>query len=88
MRNTIICALSIVGILPDSSAPERIFIMPTTSNKSEAEPAPAKPEDAKPLGVASASAPDTLATPQVKPIIHRLAALDKDTETGSSLLSR
>jgi HlyD family secretion protein len=44
-----------------------MFIMPTTPNESGAEPVPAKPEDAKPLGVASASAPDTLTTPQVKP---------------------
>jgi HlyD family secretion protein len=44
-----------------------MFIMPMTSNKSEAEPAPAKPAPTGPPDIESASVPDTLATPQVKP---------------------
>jgi plasma-membrane proton-efflux P-type ATPase len=41
--------------------------MPTTPNKSEAEPAPAKPADTKPPDIASASVPDTLAALKVNP---------------------
>src|ERR1017187_10263934 len=39
--------------------------MPTIPNKSEAEPAPKKPANAKPPDIASASVPDTLAALQV-----------------------
>ena len=41
--------------------------MPTTSNKSEAKPEPAKPADTKPPEIASASVPDTLASLKVNP---------------------
>ena len=41
--------------------------MPTTPNKSEAEPAPSKPANAKPPDIASASVPDTLAALHVNP---------------------
>ena len=41
--------------------------MRTTPNKSEAEPAPSKPANAKPPDIASASVPDTLAALHVNP---------------------
>src|SRR5450756_2376288 len=41
--------------------------MGTTPNKSEAEPAPSKPANAKPPDIASASVPDTLAALHVNP---------------------
>src|SRR5450432_522183 len=41
--------------------------MPTTTNNSEAEPAPAKPANAKAPEIASASLPDTLAALHVNP---------------------
>ncbi len=41
--------------------------MQTTPNKSEAEPAPSKPANAKPPDIASASVPDTLAALHVNP---------------------
>jgi len=41
--------------------------MPTTANKTEAGPAPAKPADTKPPDIASASVPDTLALLKVHP---------------------
>jgi plasma-membrane proton-efflux P-type ATPase len=41
--------------------------MRTTPNKSEAEPAPSKPANAKPPDIASASVPDTLAALKVNP---------------------
>lgn len=41
--------------------------MTTTRNKPEAKPAPAKPADTKPLEIASASVPDTLASLKVNP---------------------
>jgi hypothetical protein len=41
--------------------------MRTTSNRSEAEPAPSKPANAKPLDIASASVPDTPAALLVNP---------------------
>jgi hypothetical protein len=39
--------------------------MPTTPNKSEAEPAPSKPTNAKPPEITSAFVPDTLASLKV-----------------------
>src|ERR1700693_5991900 len=44
-----------------------MFAMRTTPNKSEAEPAPSKPANAKPPDIASASVPDTLAALHVNP---------------------
>ena len=44
-----------------------MFTMRTTLNKSEAEPAPSKPANAKPPDIASASVPDTLAALHVNP---------------------
>jgi hypothetical protein len=44
-----------------------MFTMRTTPNKSEAEPAPSKPANAKPPDIASASVPDTLAALHVNP---------------------
>src|ERR1035437_5972413 len=44
-----------------------MFIMGTTPNESEAEPAPSKPANAKPPDIASASVPDTLAALHVNP---------------------
>src|ERR1035437_11007357 len=41
--------------------------MRTTPNKSEAEPAPSKPANAKPPDIAAASVPDTLAALHVNP---------------------
>jgi hypothetical protein len=41
--------------------------MRTTPNKSETKPAPAKPANAKPPDIASASVPDTLAALHVNP---------------------
>jgi len=41
--------------------------MPTTPDKTEAKPAPAKPADTKPPGIASASVPDILASLKVNP---------------------
>jgi len=44
-----------------------MFTLQTTPNKSQAEPAPSKPANAKPPGIASASVSDTLATLKVNP---------------------
>ena len=41
--------------------------MRTTRNKSQAEPVPSKPANAKPPDIASASVPDTLAALHVNP---------------------
>ena len=41
--------------------------MPTTPNKSEAKPAPAKLANAKPPDIASSSVPNTLASLKVNP---------------------
>ena len=52
--------------------------MPTTANKPEAGPATAKPTDAKPPDIASASVSDTLASLKVNPD-NGLARADVDT---------
>ena len=48
-------------------APGEKFTLPKAPDKSAAEPAPAKPADAKLPDIASASVPDTLATLKVNP---------------------
>jgi magnesium-transporting ATPase (P-type) len=52
--------------------------MPTPQNKSEAQPAPARPADTKPPEIASASVPDTLASLKVNPDTG-LARAEADT---------